>query len=134
MNLLSFLLLINLSSVQEPKVKRLNNLDQIEILNSIDDFKQYHTNGFKVNLFRRVSSENKELNGFPLVNYVIGVVNYSDMKSPHLYEVGEFYSPQIMSSVRLAGALKINIEYGKSDAKKNLTLIISKEGVKSLDN
>ncbi len=134
MNLLSALLLINLSSIQEPKVKKIEDLDKVEMLNSIDDFKQYHTNSFRVNLFRRVSSQNRELNGSPLVNYIIGILNYSDMEPANLYEVGAFYDPQIMSSVRLTGALKITIEHGKGQIKKILTLIITKEGVKVLDN
>lgn len=129
MTLLSFLFLLNLSHIQEPKIKKLNALEQIEMLNAIDNFKQYHTNSFKVNLFRRASSENRELNGFPLASYIIGIVNYSEPDSPKLYEVGNFHSPQITSSIRQIGALKITIEYGKIKEKKNLTLLVTKEGV-----
>ncbi len=133
MELFSLLLVLNLSLVQEPKIKRLSDEEQIEILNSIDDFKQYHTNSFKVNLFRRVSSENKELNGFPLANYIIGIVNYSEMDNPYLFQVGDFHSPQIASATRQVGSLKITIEYGKSSPKEKLILIVTKDGVKLVE-
>lgn len=131
MNLLSLMFLINWSAVQEPKIKKLDNADQIEMLNAIDIFKQYHTNSFKVNLFRRVSSENRESSGYQLANYVIGILNYSELDMPSLYEIGDFYSPQIINATRQPDELIITIEHGTSEAKQTFTLTITKNGVKS---
>ncbi|MEP1096788.1 MAG: hypothetical protein ABJG78_16850 [Cyclobacteriaceae bacterium] len=133
MNLIPLFFLLHVLPISEPEVKELKDLKQVEILNAIDDFKQYHTNSFKVNLFRRVSSANKESNGFRIVNYIIGIVTYSQSDSPLLFEVGNFDSPQITRSRREKETLFLSIEHGKEHQKKNITLLVTKDGVSLRD-
>lgn len=138
MNLIPILLILNLTVIQEadgngPKVKKLDDQNNIEIFNSIDYFKQYHSNSFKINLFRRTCNENLELNGFPLSNYIVAIYNYSETGSPQLYEIGSFYNPEIMLSQRQGSSIRFSIDHGEFDQRTSSTLVVTKDGVEMLD-
>ncbi|MEQ9402338.1 MAG: hypothetical protein RIM99_02025 [Cyclobacteriaceae bacterium] len=129
MNFISILFLVHTFSIQEPKVKKIEDINQIEILNSIDNFKQYHTNSFKVNLFRVSTTDSSQSQRFPTVKYIIGVLNYSDSKSSGLFEAGSFYNPEIVEGVRLKNILRITLEHGEYSNRTSSTLMISRDGV-----
>ena len=110
-------------------MKKIEDLNKVELLNTIDNFKQYHTNSFKVNLFRVPITASAKSQRFPTVKYVIGVLNYSDSKNTGLFEVGSFYNPEIVEGVRLKNTLRITVEHGEYSNRMSSTLMITKDGV-----
>lgn len=129
MNLLSLVVLLHFSFQEKPQIKQLTNEDQIEIFSAIDDFKQYHTNSFRINVFRRVSAQNEKLSGFPYVSYVISVLEYSDPKQLSLYEVGKFYEPQVVEVIRLSNTIKFTVEHGTYSDRETEILLVTKDGI-----
>lgn len=122
-------ILLHFHFQEKPQIKLLIDEDQIEIFNAIDDFKQYHTNSFRINVFRRVSDKNLELNSFPYVSYIISLLEYSDPKKLSLYEVGNFYEPDVIEVIRLSNSLKFTIEHGSYAKREETILLVTKDGV-----
>lgn len=129
MTLILTTLITCFSFTQDPKIKKLDIQSQVEIFNSIDYFKQYHSNSFKVNLFRRTCTENMELNGFPLSSFIIAIYNYSEDADLQLYEVGNFYKPEIIEAKRQDGRLKIILDHGKYQTRTTSIMLVTKSGI-----
>ena len=128
MNLVSLLLLIQFGLAQDPKIRKIADLNPAEVFNSIDYFKQHHTNTFKVNLFRRSMKENGP-DGLRQASYIVGIVKYSGDEAPQVFEIGNFQSPRIAGVVRQNSALKLTIDHELDNRKRSSTYLITKEGV-----
>lgn len=126
MHLVSLVFLSYFLYQEEPRIEKITDSDFVEVFNSIDKFKQYHTSTFKVNLFRR--KDNQASTEGLVSNYVIAILNYSDTSSPLLYEVKGFLNAQVVEVIRQKGALKMTIEHGTYDEKKRSMLMLTREG------
>lgn len=116
------------AQTQEPTVSKLEDASLVDMLNSIDYFKQYHNQGFKVNVFRKRSPRDSSLDGFKDVTYYFAMVVYSNPKKLHLFEVGSFFNPQILEVKRRGNNLTLTVEHGKETLAMTY-LKISPEGI-----
>lgn len=124
MNLLSLILLVYSSCIcKEASITIIEGETKAEVFNSIDNFNQYHSSGFKVNLFRSRAFSDEE--GNKVVNYIFGVDNYGG--ASQVYQVGSFIEPQIIDVHNKLTSLKLEIEHGHLGHRSTSLITVTKE-------
>ena len=132
----SFLIALLVFTIQNQGglVQKINDIEIISLINSLDSDKRYETDKFSVVVFRKGNSSGSAgIAGTDEIthSYLIGISEYDEYPAQSLYQIGDFYHSSIIDVIENNTSINLVIEHGDVADRKRNTFEITHQSVNS---